>query len=84
MYLVRFSKTSYKNFKKLDKRYQKFLGKAIDRLGTNPQLGTPLKGKLKGLWKIRFSRYRIIYQIKRRYLIVIILDIRHRKDIYKS
>lgn len=84
MYEVKFTKTALKNFNKLDKRFQKAAAKAIDKLAANPQIGKPLTRNLKGYWKLRFSRYRIIYQIKRKRLIIIIFDVKHRKRIYKK
>ena len=83
MYKIKFTKTASKNFKKLDKRYQSAASKAIDRLAKNPQIGIPLTGDLKGYYKLRFSRYRIIYQIQHQILTIIIFDIRHRKEVYK-
>lgn len=82
MYRIKFTSTASKNFKKLDKRYQKAAVKALDRLASDPRIGEFLKGKLKGLYKLRFSRYRIIYQIKHQTLTVIIFDIRHRRNVY--
>ena len=84
MYKIKFTKEASGNLKKLDKRYQKAVAKAIDKLGQNPKIGKPLIGKLKGLWKLRFSRYRIIYQIIERQLIVIVFEVRHRKDVYRN
>lgn len=84
MYSIKFSKTASKNFKKLDKTIQKIALKALERLKKNPKIGIPLTGNLKGYWKLRFSRYRIIYQLEKEKLIIIVFDIGHRKDIYKN
>ncbi len=84
MYSIKFSKTALKSFKKLDKKIQKLALKALERLKENPKIGAPLTGNLKGFWKLRFSRYRIIYQLENRKLIIIVFDIGHRKDIYKN
>ena len=83
MYKIKFTKTAAKNFKKLDKRYQSAVSKAIDRLRINPKLGDGLTGSLKGFRRLRFSRYRIIYSIKASQLIVIIVDVKHRREVYK-
>jgi mRNA interferase RelE/StbE len=83
VYKIKFTKNASICLKKLDKRYQKAVGKAIDKLSQNPKIGSPLVGKLKGLWKLRFSRYRIIYQIVERQLIVVVFEIQHRKDAYR-
>jgi len=84
VYKVKFTKEASENLKKLDKRYQKAVSKAINKLSQNPKIGAPLVGKLKGFWKLRFSKYRIIYQIIERQLIIIVFEIRHRKDVYRN
>ncbi len=50
-----------------------------------PPKATPLKGKrFKGLWKARSGDYRIIYQINDDVLVVLIVRIRDRRDVYRS
>jgi mRNA interferase RelE/StbE len=58
--------------------------KAIEtRLPHAPDLaGKPLKGTLKGLWRLRTGDYRIIYRIEPRQ--VFILRIGNRKDVYED
>jgi len=84
MYSVKFTQTALKSFKKLDKSIQKLASKAIEGLRKNPKLGKPLKGALRGFWSFRFSKYRIVYQLKERRLLIIVFDIAHRKEIYKN
>ena len=53
-----------------------------DKLSHSPQLhGVPLRGTLKGYWKLRFQDYRIIFLIGRD--AVKVMAIAHRKDIYR-
>jgi len=84
MYQINFTKQAYKQFSKLPKKLQKLCQKSIDKLSLYPKAGEPLRGKLKGFFKLRFSRYRIVYQIKHKTLTIIIFEIRHRKDIYRK
>jgi mRNA interferase RelE/StbE len=42
-----------------------------------------LKGKLKGVSRIRVADYRILYQQKDALLLILIITIGNRKDIYK-
>lgn len=50
----------------------------------NPKLyGNALIGKFKGLWRYRVGDYRIICQIRAEIITVLVLDIGHRKDIYR-
>jgi len=83
MYQVLFTKTAAKNLCQLDKRYQSAVAKAIDKLAQYPTAGEPLTGPLKGLWKLRFSRYRIIYQLDHGKCVIIIFDIAHRREVYR-
>jgi len=56
---------------------------AIDTIASDPSTGVPLKGTLKGLSKYRVGPYRIIYEIHHARLLVVVIDIGHRKEIYR-
>lgn len=83
MYRLEFSPTAVKNLKKIEFRYQKLIAKGLSRLQSNPFLGKSLSGEFIGLFKLRISHYQIIYQIVRKTLIIYIINIDHRKDIYR-
>lgn len=52
-----------------------------NRLTTDPErYGRPLKGKLFGFWKLRVGDYRVVYQIVKHELIVLVIGIGQRKD----
>lgn len=61
----------------------KRLAKVLDDLEVNPFQGKPLKGLLKGRYSYRVGSYRIIYRIERHALLVYVIDIGHRRDIYR-
>ena len=50
----------------------------------DPYSGKKLKGKYSGLFSYRFSDYRIIYEIRQEKLLVVVLRIRHRKNVYNG
>ena len=56
---------------------------AIRSIAENPYQGKPLKFTLKGRWSYRVGIYRIIYSIQERIITVYILDIGHRREIYR-
>jgi len=77
-----------KELKKLDKLAQK---KIINYLKTqlelieNPRLfGKPLQGNKRGLWRYRVGDYRIICQILDNELLILVIKVGHRKNIYLS
>jgi mRNA interferase RelE/StbE len=55
---------------------------ALAMLKTDPFLGKPLKDRLKGKFSLRVGVYRIIYSIEKQKLIIYVLDIGHRREIY--
>jgi mRNA interferase RelE/StbE len=62
--------------------YQR-LGAAFDDLQRDPHQGKPLKGELKGRYSYRMGTYRIVYLIRQHQLLVIVIEIGHRRDIYR-
>ena len=75
-----------KDLKALDHKTARALVEAIKgRLAGSPvNLGKPLKGVFKGLYRYRQGDYRVIYALDRADRKVIILHIKHRKDAYRD
>ena len=84
-YQIVFKPTALKSFKKLDKQTQKRIAKKIDLLHDIPlPLGViKLKGS-NNFYRLRVGVYRIIYTIKNSKLLILILKIGDRKDVYKT
>jgi addiction module RelE/StbE family toxin len=56
-----------------------------ERLIVDPiMFGKPLRYSLKGHRRLRVNDYRVIYRIENETNIVIIIAIKHRKDIYEN
>lgn len=88
MYDLKFSKKALKQLKKLDKS-QSFL--LINWIETNLvnvenpyQKGKGLTANRSGEWRYRVGNYRIICDIRDKELIILVIDIGHRSDIYKN
>ena len=45
--------------------------------------GKPLKFGLKGKYSLRVGQFRIIYSVKQEIITVFVLEIAHRKDVYR-
>ena len=82
MYSVEFSENAADFIRKLDKNTQKRITKKIEELKENPYLGKSLVGNLAGLWKLRIGDYRVTYKLEREKLIIFIIKVGHRKNIY--
>ncbi|MDR1188999.1 MAG: type II toxin-antitoxin system RelE/ParE family toxin [Bifidobacteriaceae bacterium] len=58
---------------------------AYGDLARNPQrVGRPLRRELEGLWGARRGPYRIIYEIRDEQLLVVLIHVDHRADVYRA
>ena len=81
---ITFSKSAVKEIESLDNPLIERIWEKIEHLVQNPRPAGCLK--LQGsnnLWRIRVGDYRILYSISDEDLIVDIISIKHRKDVYK-
>lgn len=83
MYKLEFSTTAQKQFLKLDIEMQIRIKRVLNRIRFKPHIH--LK-KLKGLqnYSLRVGDYRLIIELIRDKLIVFVIEIDHRKKIYKK
>ena len=66
------------------KRFRDYLRDLIEPLPDPRQLGQGLKGsKLGQLWRYRVGDYRIVCDLQDDVLIVLVVEIGHRRDIYR-
>jgi mRNA interferase RelE/StbE len=74
----------YKNLAKLSKDNRKRIEIKIDALAENPrpQGYKQLKGN-ENIFRVRVGDYRIVYEIIDDVLIVYVLDIDHRRQVYR-
>ena len=77
-----------KDLSKLDRqiaqRIVKFLGKRVAKLDDPRTIGEALRGsKLGEFWKYRVGDYRIIAEIQDKLLIVYVVEIGNRKEVYR-
>jgi len=72
-----------KEFSQLDKKLQDRVVEGLKEIKENPYEGKPLKGKLKEMLSWRVGKYRILYQIQGNKLLIIVINVEHRKHVYK-
>lgn len=82
MYKIILEKKPEIFFRKIERKEQERITKKFNELEKNPNLGKPLTANLAGLWSLRFGDYKAIYQIKQNDLIILVLRLGHRKNIY--
>lgn len=85
MYKVEYAKGVAKDLKSLPKEIKRKALNIVEKaLASDPRVGKPLAGPYKGLWKYRIGDYRMIYSIEDQRLVIFVLRIRHRKDVYQG
>ena len=55
----------------------------IDGLGEQPLKGSALKGELLGLRRVRVGNYRIVYETLDDALVVLVIRVAHRREVYR-
>ena len=58
--------------------------KVLESIENDPYSGKRLQGELQSLYSVRMWPYRIIYEIYKRELIVIVIKIGSRQGVYKK
>ncbi len=85
-YKLEFSQSAGKVLDKIYRRdknlYFRLIG-ILESVALNPDEGKKLKGALEGYYSRRTGSYRIIYEIRAGNLIVYVIDIGYRREIYR-
>ena len=86
MWKIEWDSKALKEAKKLDRDARKKIVEYLEKrvlASQNPyQFGKPLKGNKAGIWRYRVGNYRILCQMEDKALIILVIAVGHRKDIY--
>lgn len=82
-YRVEIQRRALKEIAKLDAKMRQRIGEAIDELATDPR--PPGCKKLVGreAWRIRVGSYRVLYDIEDDVLVVRVVRVAHRREVYE-
>ena len=83
-YSLQIKKSAAKALQKIEKNDRIRLIENIDRLRNEPNAGGVLKGEFAGLRRLRVGNYRIIYEVIDERLVILVIRIGHRSDVYRS
>jgi len=84
IYDIHFTRTSKKQFDTLPVKIKSEIAKMLEEeIARNPLLGKPLQGPLKGLRSQRIGNLRIIYKIIKNELTIMVINLEHRKQVYR-
>ena len=84
---IEFDDKAIKQLDKLDsgirKRMLNFLYERAIASGNPRSFGEPLTGTLASLWRYRVGHYRIVCDIRDGELLVLVVQVGHRREIYR-
>lgn len=85
-WLIRFDKGVERSLAKLDQQIAKRITsklREIANLDDPRSVGKPLVGNLAGMWRYRVGDYRIICYIDDGELVILVVDVDHRSEVYR-
>ncbi|MBI5576435.1 MAG: type II toxin-antitoxin system RelE/ParE family toxin [Deltaproteobacteria bacterium] len=84
-YEILIQPTAVRDLRKLPREVRKRIGRKLDELANEPRPADAklLKGN-EGFSRVRVGDYRIVYTIREKILVVLVVRIGHRKDIYRN
>lgn len=84
-YRVEIARDALRALAKLDKPIRRRVQAAIDALCAQPRPpGVIALQRLRGAYRIRVGDYRVIYTVDDGRLVVLVIDLGHRREIYRD
>ena len=85
---VEFDDRARRELRKLDAKIQqtilRYLRNRIAVAGDPRRFGKPLRRNLAGLWRYRVEDYRLICRLEDDRVVVLVLQVGHRRDVYED
>lgn len=84
-YRVEITRDALRALTKLDKPVRRRVQSAIDGLSERPRPpGVIALQGLRGAYRLRVGNYRVVYTVEDSRLVVLVVDIGHRREIYRD
>lgn len=83
-YRIEFARSARKDFRLIDRQSIPKLLAAIEALADDPRpSGCRKLAGSERTWRIRVGDYRVVYEIEDELLVVLVMRVRHRRDVYR-
>ena len=83
-YSLKIRQSALRDLKRIPRANRERLVRVIDGLPENPFRGSALKGELTGLRRVRVGNYRVVYEVQSGALIILVVRVARRKDVYRG
>lgn len=84
---IKYTGTAEKQLRKLDKTIARqivdYMDERVAPLDSARSRGKPLSGPLGSYWRYRVGVHRVICELQDQHLVVLVIRIAHRKDVYR-
>jgi mRNA interferase RelE/StbE len=85
LFKLQFKKSVKKDLRRIGETESLRILKTIkEKLIPDPRVGKPLKGIDVDIWSFRVGNYRVLYNFNDKDLIVLVIRINHRREVYKG
>ncbi len=85
IYEIQWKPSAVKELRRVDRKFVSGIVKAVESLSSNPfPAGVRKLYSSEHSYRIRVGDYRVIYTVFESHLVIEIIRIRHRKDIYRK
>jgi len=82
---IEFASAAVRQFSKLPRDAQRRIARHVDALAEQPRPdGAKRLVATEELWRIRVGSYRVVYAIEDARLLVLVVKIGHRRDVYRG
>lgn len=83
-YTIQFKPLALRQLEKLPRDVQKKLAAKIETLRNDPfPPGFKKMAAIPDAWRVRVGDYRIVYRVHQRALLILVLTVGNRKDVYR-
>ena len=83
-YKIQFKPLALRQLEKLPRDIQRKLAAKIESLRGDPfASGCKKMAPIPDTWRARVGDYRVVYQVYQKILLVLVLTVGHRKDVYR-
>ena len=82
-YRIEIRKQAQKDLARIERKDGQKIAAAIDALAQNPRPAGCKKQRNREGWRIRVGEYRVLYSIQEERLLILVVRIGHRREVYR-
>ena len=81
-YRILYTEEAARRIGRLDKSVKERVARAVVKISEHPEMGKRLTGLLSDRWSYRVGDWRILYKVKKSEVVILVLTVGHRREVY--